>query len=307
MIHIRTETTADYAAIARVHARAFVEEPLVALIVDYHRHRAMFDPELSLVAEVDGQVVGHILFSPRTFRVLGQDVHGLNLSPLGVDPQFQNQGIGGELVRAGHEIARSKGYVLSVVLGHPEYYPRFGYLNNAYGSASLTMVNKDVPQSPRLLVTRKVIEADFPALQALWRTEEDNVDLAIVPGDRLLDWISTNPSIESTVYEYDGEIVGYSRVHSAHPQKVRYFLAAGEEAARVMAHLLMKDMDTIELPLHPHSASSRALSGVVKCEAWGAGMAMSLLPNPFDDYYARLQQGACQPGRPIWPVEFDIE
>lgn len=303
---IRPETVADYAAIARVHSRAFHDEPLVPLIVSYHRHRASFDPELSLVAEVDGQVVGHVLFSPRTFRLLGEDVHGLNLSPVGVDPQFQNRGIAGDLIRAGHDIARSKGYALSVVLGHPTYYPRFGYINHMYGSASLT-VSDVPPSSAPALEIRKITEADIPDLQRLWLREEGSVDFAIKPGAEMLDWISTNPSIDAAVYVRDGVIVGYTRIHRAFPRKPRYFVAADAAAARAMVSQLMQGVESLELPLHPYSASSSALTGVVKCEAWDAGMAQSLLPNVFDDYAQRLQKGERQPGRPIWPVEFDIE
>lgn len=309
-VNIRPETVSDYAAIARVHARAFVDDPLVALIVSYHRHRESFDPELSLVAEVDGQVVGHVLFSPRTFRLLGGDVHGLNLSPVGVDPQFQNQGIAGALIRAGHDIARSMGFALSVVLGHPTYYPRFGYRTRVYGSASLTVSSGAVSahdSKQSLLETRKIVEADIPALQALWRHEEGDVDFAIMPGDALLDWLSPNPSIAATVYERDDAIVGYTRIHNAQPNKPRYFLAADDKAARLMVSHLLHSLESLELPLHPYSASSQAFTGVVKCEAWDAGMACSLMPNPFDDFLVRQQKGERQPGRPIWPVEFDIE
>lgn len=308
--NIRPETVADYAAIARVHARAFVDDPLVALIVSYHRHRAAFDPELSLVAEVGGQVVGHVLFSPRTFRLLGEDILGLNLSPVGIDPQFQNQGIGGQLIRAGHDMARSKGYTLSVVLGHPTYYPRFGYTTRVYGSASLTISGSALPtpeNSQPPLETRKVTEADISALQALWRREEGDVDFAIQPGEALLDWLSPNPSVAATVYLRDGVIVGYTRIHKMQPLKPRYFLAADDGAARMMVSQLLNGAAAIELPLHPYSASSRAFTGVVKCEAWDAGMACSLLPNPFDEFHLRLHNSERQPGRPIWPVEFDLE
>ena len=64
-IVIRPEQPTDYAAIAAVHVRAFENRASEALIVALHRHRAAFDPDLSLVAEEDGQVVGHVLFSPR--------------------------------------------------------------------------------------------------------------------------------------------------------------------------------------------------------------------------------------------------
>lgn len=82
-----------------------------------------FIPELSLVAEYRGEIVGHILFTEinvgKTTLVI--------LAPLAVRPDIQNRSIGSQLIIKGHEIAKKMGYRGSVVLGHPEYYPKFGY------------------------------------------------------------------------------------------------------------------------------------------------------------------------------------
>src|SRR5215471_15938619 len=101
MVQIRSETIPDYAGIAALHARAFGERPAEALIVALHRQRPAFDPDLSLVAELDGRVVGHALFSPHIVRLLGQDVRAVNLAPIAVDPAHQRSGIGGRLIVAG--------------------------------------------------------------------------------------------------------------------------------------------------------------------------------------------------------------
>lgn len=128
---IRSETVADYAAIADLHARAFGHRSHEALIIALHRHRAVFDAELSLVAEIDGCVVGHALFSPHRVRLLGQDTPAVNLAPIAVDPGRQGRGIGGRLIVEGHSIASAKGYAFSFLLGHTSYYPRFGYRTHA--------------------------------------------------------------------------------------------------------------------------------------------------------------------------------
>jgi len=85
---IRPETVADYAGIADVQVRAFGHRPGEALIVALHRQRGAFDPELSLVAEVDGRVVGHVLFSPHQMRLLGQTIPVVNLAPIAIDPEL---------------------------------------------------------------------------------------------------------------------------------------------------------------------------------------------------------------------------
>lgn len=296
-IKIRPETAADYAAIARVNARAFVDERNVALIVDFHRHKPRFDPELSLVAEADGRVVGHVLFSPQTIRLLGQAVEVVNLSPLAVDPDYQGQGVGGMLVQEGNAVARAKGYPLSFLIGHTEYYPRFGYLRRAYGWSSLKATTVDFPTGD--LEARALTEADIPALRELWRHEEGAVDFSIEPGGELLDWISPNPAVKALVYTRAGEIVGYARVEGA---RARYFLARDGETARQMARLIGAE---VMLPLHPYSASA-AVFGNAECSPAEPAMVCPFEPSPFDEYYAQVQAGKRIAGRPIWGVEFDL-
>jgi putative acetyltransferase len=94
-------------------------------IVDALRREA--DPFISLVAERDGDVVGHICFSPVTIGD-GQDSNGcVGLGPMAVRPDRQNTGIGSRLVAAGLEECRLRGQKLVVVVGHAAYYPRFGF------------------------------------------------------------------------------------------------------------------------------------------------------------------------------------
>jgi putative acetyltransferase len=305
-MRIRAETPHDYPAIAAVHARAFDFRAMEAMLVALMRNRAAFDPELSLVAEVDGQIVGHALFSPQSIRLLGQPVRAVLMGPLGVDPSVQKQGVGGALMRAGHEIARAKGYTLSMLLGHPSYYPRFGYQTNMFGNASVLVRKRDLPD-PQTLFARPPIESDVPTLRKLWEREESNVDFAIDPGGALLDWLSPNPAVKSWVFLRDEEIVGYVRWDIEHG--VHSFCAADHEAARGMAAYIgnsYPDMDEFRLPLHPYSASASAF-GVAECTAWDAGMACPLAPCVFDEFAARLRAGERLPGRPVWGVEFELE
>ena len=83
---------------------------------------------LSLVAESDGEIVGHILFSPVTIEDGSQSRQGMGLAPMAVTPDRQRQGIGSELVQAGLEILRKQGCPFVIVLGHPAFYPRFGFV-----------------------------------------------------------------------------------------------------------------------------------------------------------------------------------
>jgi predicted N-acetyltransferase YhbS len=305
-MQIRPETVQDYASIARIHARAFGERPGEALIVALHRQRPVFDPELSLVAEQDGQIVGHVLFNPQTMRLMGQNLKVVNLSPIAIDPAYQKQGIGGQLIETGHKLAREKGYVLSILLGHPSYYPRFGYLTHVYGSSELTLSAKELPSSE--LISRSLAEADLEALHNLWQQNESAVDFALDPGHELLDWLSPNPAIKATVFiDKAGTVAGYVRSHSAEPNKPRFFLAQDSTKARQIAAFIAREASTQEvvLPLHPASAISPGL-GTANCRAWEAGMAYPLVSGIFEEYYARLKAGQRSPGRPIWPTIYDL-
>ena len=120
---IRPERPGDASRIHEVNSLAF-GQPAEADLVD--RLRAACADSLSLVAE-DSALVGHILFTPVTIDGDGRRVVGVGLAPMAVLPDRQRQGIGSQLVTRGVEILRARGCPFVVVVGHPEYYPRFGF------------------------------------------------------------------------------------------------------------------------------------------------------------------------------------
>jgi putative acetyltransferase len=121
---VRPETTADHEAVRRVHRRAFGRDDEAALV---DALRAGGFARVSLVAEFDGAVVGHVLFGDLPILTDGGSVSALFLAPLAVLPEHQKRGIGSELVRAGLAACRDAGHRIVVVLGHADYYPRFGF------------------------------------------------------------------------------------------------------------------------------------------------------------------------------------
>ncbi len=122
---IRSEKPADYSAITKINDSAFGQKNEGQLVIDL-RTQDVFKSKLSLVADLNGKLIGHILFYPTTITPNNEHT-SLILAPLAVDPDYQNQGIGSKLVVVGIEAVREFGYSSINVLGHPKYYPRFGF------------------------------------------------------------------------------------------------------------------------------------------------------------------------------------
>lgn len=120
---IRSEEPADAVAVRGVNEAAFGSS-IEADIVERSRKDSI--PLISLVAELDAGIAGHIMFSPVT--ISGHpEIRVMGLGPMAVLPARQRKGIGTELVREGLKRCQSQGFDAVVVLGHPEYYPRFGF------------------------------------------------------------------------------------------------------------------------------------------------------------------------------------
>jgi putative acetyltransferase len=122
---IRQENPQDFKAVYSINRLAFEQEGENQLI-EKIREGDTFIPELSLVAEQDGKIIGHILFSK--IKIIGEQTYpSLVLAPMSVHPDFQNKGIGSELVTIGLQIAKNLQFEHIIVLGHKDYYPKFGF------------------------------------------------------------------------------------------------------------------------------------------------------------------------------------
>ena len=148
---IRDEIAADSEAIRKVHELAF-NSPAEAELVDLLRARGK--ATISLVAEEDEEILGHVLFSPVQIDPPSLGWKALGLAPVGVIPERQRQGIGKALIWQGLERCRSIGVRAIVVLGDPDYYTQFGFerakdfgLGNEYQVEDEFMVMELIPGS----------------------------------------------------------------------------------------------------------------------------------------------------------------
>lgn len=124
--HIRPETIEDHSLIDTINDRAF-GQPDEGFLIRAMRKRSDFIPALSLISEVNGTPIGHILFTRIAIRSDNKSNVSLALAPMAVLPEYQKKGIGTAMVKAGIEKARQLGFKSVIVLGHPKYYPRFGF------------------------------------------------------------------------------------------------------------------------------------------------------------------------------------
>ncbi len=131
-IHLRKEQPGDYKRVFELIELAFREmehadgdEPF---LVERLRKSASFIPDLSIVAEQNEEIVGHILLSKVKIIAETQAFETLSLAPVSVLPEYQRMGIGSQLIRHAHEKAMEKDFSSVLLVGHESYYPRFGYV-----------------------------------------------------------------------------------------------------------------------------------------------------------------------------------
>src|SRR5690348_14227004 len=126
MILLRSERPEDEEAIRRVNKAAFAQEGEADLVDALRQNGKLL---VSLVAEEAGHVVEHIAFTRVTIQTEQEEVVAVGLAPVAVLPDRQRCGIGGMLVQAGLEACRELGHDLVFLVGHPAYYPRFGFVS----------------------------------------------------------------------------------------------------------------------------------------------------------------------------------
>jgi putative acetyltransferase len=168
-MNIRRETAADFAAIRDVNEQAFGQREEADLIDNL---RSNCSELVSLVAESDGLIVGHLLFSPALLELAdGGRLEGTALGPMAVMPECQKQGVGSQLVRAGLAHPDIAAAPFTVVLGHPEYYPRFGFVPASTYRVRSTW---EVPDAVFMILVRDTASLSGPGV-ARYRPEFDLV------------------------------------------------------------------------------------------------------------------------------------
>lgn len=316
MLTIRSERVTDYSAIAALHyetflgnnpANTFVVEPLM---VDLLRHNESFDPELSIVAELDGKIVGHALFSPFKFIVLGESLPGVMVAPVAVLPGHQGQKIGAAIMEEGHKRAAAKGYALSLLCGHSDYYPRFGYLTSVY-ALSGSRLSVAAPATTGDWAERPLRPADLNWINAGWSRQHGSDTLALYPGAGLAQWMGHGPGVQTRVLTESDEPVAFVR-YTAEGQelRIREIVLAKGDLSEPIAYLCRSLGATkLHLPLPIESVQFDWATAVEDVQTAHPPFMVKPLTadGPINRYCEQVLAGQMKPSIITFPPLFDIE
>jgi predicted N-acetyltransferase YhbS len=296
-IEIRGERPGDEEAIHIVNCRAFRHADEGQIVFDMRAAYPLYDRRFSVVAWCDDEMVGHALFSPVRLRLMGETVRAL-----AVVPDFQGQGIGGQVLNYGHELGRRQGYAFAFLLGHSSYYPRYGYQTRSFGFSKIEIDVEKLPEQGEELDSRPVQPADLPWLVERLEAELADVDFGWLWGATLGEWRLSG--IDALVWRYaDGRRVAYTMRAARQRDQLALLLAEDPEAARQVMYKLRPS----KLEHHPAGwLAQNALDPMwakVGAEASEAAMVCELEEGALDAYRAALEKGR-PPGYVNWPLPF---
>ena len=321
-IKIRSEKTTDYTSIANVTYEAFlgwhpdnqyVSEPV---LVDLLRHNSYFNPELSLVAEMDNKIVGHALFSPYKFVVQGSETMGAVLAPIAVLPEYQGKGIGEKLIEEGHYRLKELGYTFSLLCGHDTYYPRFGYKTKMFSeSGTILNFNNEKFDCGQYSI-RPVFRKDLPWIIKMWYARHKADPLALFPGENISEWNNHGIGARASIILKDNKNIGYIRYNNNN-LCVKELLADNEHVCEILKYLAAikygKPKGELQTLLsydclYPLIKNEENIDICDESAAYTAFMIKVLLKDTLiEDYCEKVENEAVKPGIVVFPPTFDIE
>jgi len=322
-IVIRNEKIEDYNKIACINYEAFhnwkkdnhfVKE---SLMVDVLRHNSLFDPELSLIAELEGEIVGHVLLSPFIFTMKGKEVKGAILGPIAVKPEHQKSGIGKLLIEKAHSVAENKGYQLSLLCGHPEYYPKFGYKTSMFALSGCSAKIEDESLDLERYSERPVETRDVEWITEEWSKIHSEDELAIMPGKTIVDWSNHGSPCYNSMITKDDEILGFVRYQLSDSIDVKEILGNDESVTEMLKYLAVKLGDEsrsslkIALPFEKVSKIVEKDNSIVLEDAYATYAPFMIKPlgdeNGVVTYCRDVELGKVKAGIISLPPVFDIE
>ncbi|MBB5172230.1 GNAT family N-acetyltransferase [Texcoconibacillus texcoconensis] len=309
---IRSETIEDYTAIANLYAETGGVERGAAVALQ--RSNPYYDPNLSIVAELDYQIVAHVLIIPQLFIVNGQWEQGAVIGPTAVSERFKEQGIVENLIQSAHDIVQRKRCTFILVLEAEGEYGQLGYLSKVFGHSHVTVERPAELINERSLSFRKPKSTDLPQLSAMWEETFADAGLALFPGINLTDWISHDKQMNSFVIEQWGQPIGYIRYNDNDIGDVKALCAKNGEALSLIIDELFErsnaQLTSLRLPLPQNRTEWLGdLKFEVDVHVLKSGMIYPLTDDVEDSiqhYIENVQNRKENLGVIQWPTAFDL-
>lgn len=300
-IELRSERPSDEDAIDVVNCRAFQSMSEANIVRLMRMYSPAFDPRYSITAWHGGDMVGHALFTPARIRLMGDTISALALGPIAVVPERQRQGIGGEMIRFGHEIGKREGLHLAFLYGHPSYYPRHGY-RACYGFGKVKIDVDQLPEPTVKFDRLPVRAADVPWLVERCAAEWADVDFGWPWGTSLSEW--TIPCMNVVMWRTeDGTRAAYTMDNHG---RARCKLLLADDPA--LAREVIATIRPATLEHHPSGWLARhALDpewATAEAKPSKAAMACELQEGVLDAYLQALESGNRLPGFTLFPLPF---
>ncbi len=206
------------------------------------RHSQYYDKDLSIVAELDGDIVGHILFSIFPFIVMKEKRMGAFLAPICVDTKLQKQGIGKMLIEEGHKRLQDKGVSIALLYGHEDYYPKFGYINKTFALSGVNISINAENINIEGITERSVKSTDLDWLIEQWKNIHKDDRLALYPGDTISQWFNHSLTYRSSMIYEDNNLLGYIRYRNTYPLLIKELLATEHNAEKIVAYIMKENL-----------------------------------------------------------------
>jgi len=300
-IQLRNERPGDEEAIDVVNCSAFEEMDEANLVRLLRAYGPPYDRRFSATAWDDDEMVGHTLFTPVRIRLMGETVRALMVGPVAVVPERQRTGIGGQMLRFGHDLGRREGFALAFLYGHPSYYPRHGY-RACFGFGKVSIDADKLPPATRTFRRLPVRPADVPWLVQRYEVEWADVDFAILWGSTIGDWAL--PCLNTVMWwTEDGRRAAYA-VDKPGKNRCQMLLADDPDLARDVIATIRPDT----LSHHPSGWLAREVLdptwSTAQAEASDAAMALELQDGALQSYLRARETGERPPGCVVGPLPF---
>ena len=298
-IRLRSERPGDERAIDLVNSKAFRSMDEANIVRLMRTHWPAYDRRFSVVAWDGDEAVGHVLFTPARLRLMGQTVLAVAPGPVCVVPERQRQGVAGEILRYGHELAKREGFAFAFLHGVPSYYPQHGYVP-CHGFAKVHIDVERLPEPTQKFEHRPVQPADLPWLAERCAVEQADVDFGWLWGEAMGLW--SIPGLNAVMW------------WTKDVRRAAYTLATHKQPRLVLADdpLLARDVISACKPKtldhHPNGWLARHVLdpewSTTEVKSSQAAMALELQEGALGPYMKAVEAGDRPCGATVFPLPF---